>query len=486
MSSSSISGSEPRSPDATGDAPGDAPGVGGHPRPAVRRAVVRYTATVAVLVALAVPAFLGLVALGSGLVLNMAYDKVAIRLADKMALAAEHPGRRILAFGGSNTFFDFRGSDVEAVTGLPAINIGTHSGNGLRFLLWQAEATARPGDIVILPMEDGYYSEPGVTYYGANVSLAMGADFFWTLPFAEKLIYLRNIHVRRLLKVVAARLGLADYALESDWTFPINANGDMDAPVPPAMQVSGLIADVSGQKAKGFDFKPDTVRNIREFVARMADKNIRVVFSLPGIMENAAPDADQVAALRTELADIGADFLDLPEHGGIPAEMMFDTIYHAATPGARVYTAQVIVALCAAAARFEVTCDRTKVGAARALRQASADRVYLFAAGETLASLQPFGDGTPVTLAPGLPEAFMVASLRGCRNRIAVSATGEGTLTIRIAGKPGGELAPGGRAETATLPLPDTPGLIDIELEAAPGSPIDLAGIRRISKCRGR
>ena len=446
--------------------------------------MVRYVTTVLVLVALAVPVFLGLVALGSGLILNMAYDKVAIRLKDKMALANAHQGRRILAFGGSSTFFDFRGADVEAVTGLPAINIGTHSGNGLRFVLWQAETAARPGDIVILPLEDGYYREPGITYYGANVSLAMGANFFWELSPEDKLTYLRNVHIRRLLKVAAARLGLADYELETDWTFPINDNGDMDAPVPPAIQVSGLIADVSGQKSKKFRFEPEAIGNIRDFAARMADKDVTVIFSLPGIMENAAPGDDVVEALEDQFAGTGAQFLDLTDRGAIPAEMMFDSLYHAATPGAEVYTAQVIEALCAEADRLDLNCAPSKTRDARRLLRNSASRNYLFEASGELTSLQPSGSGAPVALEPGAPVSFMVAALRGCRNRIDISASGTGELAVRVAGKEKDGLVLGEGADKVSLPLPETPGLIDIALEAAPDSNVALTGIKRTSRCR--
>ncbi|MEJ8572942.1 hypothetical protein [Microbaculum marinum] len=444
----------------------------------------RYVLVVAVLAAIAVPVFLGLVALGSGLVLNMAYDKVAIRLADKMDLADGRQGRRILAFGGSNTFFDFRGVDVEAATGLPSINLGTHSGNGLKFLLWQAEATARPGDIVLLPLEDGYYTEPGITYYGANVSLAMGADFFRDLPLADKVTYLRNIHVGRLFKVVGARLDLGDYELEPDWTFPINANGDMEAPKPPAEQVSALIADVSGQRSSRVSLTPEAAATIQEFVARMKAKDIKFVFSLPGIMENAAPDAGQVEDLRAQLAALGADFLDLPERGSIPAEMMFDTIYHASTEGAEVYTAQLIQALCGSAERLDISCDEARVRAARDLLKARAERAYLFDASDTLAPLQPSGAGSPVILGPGQTERFLVASLRGCRSRLEIVAEGDGPLSVRVAGKAMDDLILSGEPTTGTYMLPDRAGLVPVEILASKVSRVRLTRIDRTSRCR--
>lgn len=445
---------------------------------------MRYLVVVCVLVVISVPAFVGLVALGSGQVLNMAYDKVAIRLNDKMALAAEQPGRRILAFGGSSTFFDFRGADIEEATGLPAINIGTHSGNGLRFLLWQAETVARQGDIVILPLEDGYYREPGITYYGANVSLAAGGDFFRALPPGEQIVYLRNIHIRRLLKVAAARLGISDYELEPDWALPINANGDTEVPDPPATQVSALIAEVSDQRAKTFEFVPPARERIGEFVARMKERGVTVLFSLPGAMETIVPTDRQVVELRKTLAAAGADFLDPPERGAIPAEMMFDTIYHASRPGAGLYTAQLIAALCADADRLGIACDSGEVRAAAAMRRGADERSYLFGAPEDLESLQPWGDGTPVALPVGKAASFMVAALRNCRNRVRISVEGSGILDISIGGKPVDPLILSGAPETVTRALPNAPGLVTVDLTPEPGSAIRLAGVKRVSACK--
>jgi hypothetical protein len=468
MSSSSISASEGRAP-----------------RARIARRIAVYLAVIGALVVLAVPAFLGLVALGHGLTLDMAYDKVALRLKEKMALADSREGRRILVFSGSSGFFDFRAADVEAVTGLATVNLATHSGNGLAFLLWQAETTARPGDILILPLEDGYYSEPGVTYYGANVSLAMGAGFFADLPPEDKLVYLRNIHIRRLLKVAAARMGIGSYELEPGWTLPINANGDMEAEMPAAPALAALISEVSGQRANGFTFVPPAFERIRDFVARMRERDIAVVFTLPGIMETGAPTDKQVAALADRIDQAGAVFLPLWENGAIPAEMMFDTIYHAAVPGARVYTAQVIVALCQRGDELGFACDTDAMNAAESLLIRAAERGFLIAADAALAPIGPLGEELFVPLEPGVTYRFSLARLRGCRDELVIWADGTGTLDIAIAGRPVAPLTAQGPLADARRQLTGPPGLVPVEITAREGSELYLANVLRESSCRG-
>jgi|GEM_PF-7087246 hypothetical protein len=468
MSSSSISASEGRAP-----------------RPRIARHIAGYLAAIGTLVVLAVPAFLGLVALGHGLTLDMAYDKVALRLTEKMALAETREGRRILVFSGSSGFFDFRAADVEAATGLATVNLATHSGNGLAFLLWQAETVARPGDIVILPLEDGYYSEPGVTYYGANVSLAMGAGFFDDLPLQDKLVYLRNIHIRRLLKVAVARLGIGTYELEPGWTLPINANGDMEAQTPDPAALAALIAEVSGQRANGFTFVPPAFERIRDFVARMRQRNVAVVFTLPGIMETAAPTEAQVAALAYRIDQAGATFLPLRQNGAIPAEMMFDTIYHAAVPGARVYTAQVILALCERGDELGFACSSEAINAAETLLVRAAERGYLIAADAELAAIGPLGEKLFAALEAGRTYRFSLARLRGCRDELVIRANGTGTLDIAIAGKPVAPLiAPGPLAEVRRQ-LTGAPGLVPVQITVREGAQLHLATVLRESSCKG-
>lgn len=471
MSSSSISASE--APTGTGA------------RPRLRRRAARYLAVIGALVVLAVPAFLGLVALGHGLTLDMAYDKVALRLKEKVALAASREGRRILAFSGSSGFFDFRAADIEAVTGLAGVNLATHSGNGLAFLLWQAETTARPGDIVILPLEDGYYREPGITYYGANVALAMGAGFFADLPFADKVVYLRQIHIRRLMKVAAARLGIGSYELEPDWTLPINAHGDMEADTPEPVALAGLIGRVSGQRADGFAFVPPAFERIRDFVARMKARDVTVVFTLPGIMETGAPSEAQVAELARQIEGADAVFIGLWERGAIPAEAMYDTIYHAALPGARVYTAQVIMALCEHRAELGIDCDSDAMNAAETLLIRASERGFLIGADEALAPIGPLADGLSVRLEPGRIYGFSLARLRGCRDELVIWADGTGTLDISIAGRRVAPLTADGPLAGARRPLTGQPGLVPVEITAREGSDLRVANILRESACRG-
>jgi hypothetical protein len=64
---------------------------------------------------------------------------------------------RIIIIGGSGTHYGFSGSEVSRLTGLPAVNFGTHAGLGLSYLLYRAKQILQPGDFAVLVIEPNLY-----------------------------------------------------------------------------------------------------------------------------------------------------------------------------------------------------------------------------------------------------------------------------------------------------------------------------------------
>jgi hypothetical protein len=67
-----------------------------------------------------------------------------------------HQARLLLA-GGSSGAFSVDAELLEARLGVPAVNLSTHAGLGLRPLLADARSVARKGDVVLLYLEDYHY-----------------------------------------------------------------------------------------------------------------------------------------------------------------------------------------------------------------------------------------------------------------------------------------------------------------------------------------
>lgn len=79
-------------------------------------------------------------------------------LGRKAAIARELPGPRLLLVGGSGVLFGLSAETLEAATGLPSVNLGSHAALGLRYVLHYVQGLARRGDTLLLALEYELYN----------------------------------------------------------------------------------------------------------------------------------------------------------------------------------------------------------------------------------------------------------------------------------------------------------------------------------------
>ena len=83
---------------------------------------------------------------------------VAEMITVKKELAKEYAGRRkIIVAGGSSTLFGISAEQASAQLKMPVINYGLHAGLRLEKILQEVSPYAERGDILVLPLEPGYY-----------------------------------------------------------------------------------------------------------------------------------------------------------------------------------------------------------------------------------------------------------------------------------------------------------------------------------------
>ena len=106
---------------------------------------------------------------------------------------------RIILVGGSATLFGIDAELIEKKLNIPTINLGTHAGLGLRYLLKRAARISHPDDIIILSPEyetwnDAYRDGPGIfldyvwTYdkpYLFHLPKKELANLMWNIPLAD-------------------------------------------------------------------------------------------------------------------------------------------------------------------------------------------------------------------------------------------------------------------------------------------------------------
>jgi len=79
---------------------------------------------------------------------------------DKHHRAESLEGRRMLIIGGSNIAFGIDTPRLEREFGLPAVNMGLNANLGAEFMLAEAEATARSGDVLLVSLEYEHFAAP--------------------------------------------------------------------------------------------------------------------------------------------------------------------------------------------------------------------------------------------------------------------------------------------------------------------------------------
>lgn len=79
----------------------------------------------------------------------------------KIAIAEQSSKNRILIVAGSNALFGINSQKIELFWHRPTINLGVNAGLGLPYILYLAKKTAKPGDIILMPMEYALYLDSG-------------------------------------------------------------------------------------------------------------------------------------------------------------------------------------------------------------------------------------------------------------------------------------------------------------------------------------
>ncbi len=107
----------------------------------------------------------------------------------KRQLADATPSPRALVVAGSGALFGLDAAALSRAWGLPVLNLAVNAGLGLRYILWQAEQRARPGDAVLLPLEYALFVDDSEAPNGQIIdyALARDGDYWRSLPIWQKL-----------------------------------------------------------------------------------------------------------------------------------------------------------------------------------------------------------------------------------------------------------------------------------------------------------
>lgn len=244
--------------------------------------------------------------------------------------------RKILVAAGSNGLYSHRCETIESVTGYPCVNMAVSYITGLETILRKAEQYARPGDVVLLPLEYGFYGstdeelrnnisgnrflvlyEPGLI---PGRSLRETTAIFFSLSLRDVFTSLGEMAFRRL--------GI----MRDTDQYQLNRQGDIVGHT--ASRAKPYAAFLSGEKANdpnsglvdGVQFAGAAV--ISDFVQRLTARGVSVVGSLPTTFDDAPLDPRFIAWFQRFYEQAGGHAVVLPNHGRYPRARFYNTKYH--------------------------------------------------------------------------------------------------------------------------------------------------------------
>jgi hypothetical protein len=126
----------------------------------------------------------------------------------KEYIARSARGPKIAIMGGSNALFGMDSRSLQKQIGLEVVNLATHAGLPLKYLLGKFVSSLKSGDIVILSLEYEYYGRSRDFTYSrwfTEQMLAWEKTFYTKLPFQEKLKFFKSFSWPRMLAHVILR-----------------------------------------------------------------------------------------------------------------------------------------------------------------------------------------------------------------------------------------------------------------------------------------
>lgn len=257
------------------------------------------------------------------------------------------PGNRIVLIGGSNLAFGIDSHLMETLSGCAVVNMGMNGYLGVRYMLEEAKAGLRKGDVAVIALEyDNFVkavdgapfdllwiakTNPGAMRY---MTARQRFDVVASIPPAvrAKVNRLADVAVQRIYTGVAGEGGAGDDSQELilgvESLAGFNQSGDL---------VSHLDVQWPYQREQGLDLTalpvdPELSPLLRDFAEQMRSEGVDVVLSYtPLIREFYLQHRDAIARIdslvRAELDGI-ASVPSPPESFVYDGDRFFDTVYH--------------------------------------------------------------------------------------------------------------------------------------------------------------
>ncbi len=278
----------------------------------------------------------------------------------KHSFAKKIDAPKIILVGGSGVLFGIDAAQIERSIGIPCLNYGLHAAMRLEWLLDAVKEIAKPGDILIIALEQAYYNQSaGWSEWQLRNSIAWNNGYITKQSLFNKMLIYYNA-------------GTLDMALDliQDWFASQSSNPPeyiikRNEALLPEKQIIHLFQPTK-QNAIEFPFyrkmeiddhgtalppdvaeyrgnfvpinTPSTIApyvksQLAKFISEMKAQNIKVYFvNAPYGYDcknlNSSSFKNQEDIFREEISNLGSQVIDERKYLLMERNMFFDTLLH--------------------------------------------------------------------------------------------------------------------------------------------------------------
>ena len=275
-----------------------------------------------------------------------AYESVSL----KSAYAGSIKERKILIVSGSNSVFGVSAKTIEKELKIPTLNMAVSAGLQLKYILEQTKAIARPGDVIVLPLEYSMYDYDGFPAGGLiDYVFARDPDYFKKQSVLEKGKFVLGVDVIRLAKGIKNKYLIADeYSNAGYQSRTLNENGDeTNNKHENSSQLAAILRFIPiHQLAKGIGKDTTSWEQLDNFTTWCNQNKIAILVTYPSVLYNNAYFSDTAQKTINQINEFwktrGIMILGTYDESVYAPEYIYDTAYHLNDLGTEKRTRQLI------------------------------------------------------------------------------------------------------------------------------------------------
>ena len=273
----------------------------------------------------------------------------------KWFLLKDVPGPRIIIESGSNSHHAINTDALGAALGMTAINIADNGGYALEDKVTRLETYARPGDVIVLPLEWTFYHREKLTDNYVDTLFTSNRDYYRAMPTLKRVKRALSLPPEKIIEQISKKKGRAALETESPAqalfiSALTQSTGHQSRrnSTGPGLGVAEQSCDdyILGKAAQrknltlGANIKP-ALKRLKALKARGVD----IHFAWPVLAGNGCmSDPAYVTGFRAQIEEAinraGFEFLGTPGQSLYGQDVQDDTPYHITTAGTDIHTAQ--------------------------------------------------------------------------------------------------------------------------------------------------